>query len=70
MRRVSLYNLFWGSVLYGTFFGWGGFIWWLCRPGFSIKETLIMEVVAYAVVGFFCLGLANGVGTVPVRIVK
>lgn len=68
MSKFAIF--FWSTVLVGTLVGIGVFVWVLCRPGFSVLETLAFEVGAYGlIIAFIVLG-DKGFGAIPVRIIN
>lgn len=66
MRKIA--GIFWAVVGIGTVLGFGVLIWFLCRPGYSIPETLLFVVGAYALLGFCCYALSfPGACAIPVK---
>lgn len=65
---MSKIDIFWNVVGIGTILGFGVFVWFLARPGFSILETIGLVVVGYAVVAFYVAwGSLPGAFAVPVK---
>ena len=46
------------AILLSLFFGWGYFIWSLCRPALGIWETIGFEAAAYGLIGFYLAWLS------------
>lgn len=68
MRKPDVGTIIGICVCVGFIACWCGFIWSLCRPGLSIGESLVAEVVFLVLGGLLILASRNA--GVPVRIIE